>query len=73
MDPMGPPQSPLPHARLSLEPIGYARTALATKVDAPRQPQAAAGIRGRIELLPGRHFEHALEDLEGWSRVWVIY
>lgn len=60
-------------ARLCLEPIGHAYTGLATRVDAPRQPQAAAGIAGRIELLPGRNFEHALEDLEGWSRVWVIY
>lgn len=58
---------------LCLEPIGYARTSWATKVDAPRQPQAASGVPGRIELLPGRHFEHALEDLEGWSHVWVIY
>jgi tRNA-Thr(GGU) m(6)t(6)A37 methyltransferase TsaA len=60
-------------AQLCLDPIGHARTGLATKVDAPRQPQAAAGISGRIELLPGRNFEHALEDLQGWSRVWVIY
>ena len=60
-------------ARLVLEPIGYALTGLATKVDAPRQPRAARGIPGRIELLPGRHFEHALEDLEGWDYLWVIF
>lgn len=60
-------------ARLTLEPIGFARTALATKVDAPRQPRAARGMPGRIELLPGRHFEHALEDLEGWEYLWVIF
>lgn len=58
---------------LRLEPIGYARTGWATKVEAPRQPQVAAGAPGLIELLPGRHFEHALEDLNGWSRIWVIY
>lgn len=58
---------------LSLEPIGFARTALATKVDAPRQPRAAKGSAGRIELLPGRNFEHALEDLAGWEYLWVIF
>jgi tRNA-Thr(GGU) m(6)t(6)A37 methyltransferase TsaA len=60
-------------ARLSLEPIGYARTGLETKVDAPRQPRAAAHKVGRIELLPGRNYEHALEDLEGWEYLWVIF
>lgn len=59
--------------RLTLEPIGYARTGLATKVDAPRQPRAAADKAGRIELLPGRNYEHALEDLEGWEYLWVIF
>lgn len=68
----------MPHARsnrpaLAVEPIGFLRTGLATRVDAPRQPRAAEGLPGRIELLPGRHFEHALEDLGGWDRIWVIY
>ena len=67
------PLEPASAARLTLEPIGYARTDLATKVDAPRQPRAARGQPGRIELLPGRHFEHALEDLAGWEYVWVIF
>jgi tRNA-Thr(GGU) m(6)t(6)A37 methyltransferase TsaA len=58
---------------LTLEPIGYVRTAAATKVQAARQPQAAAGVAARIELLPGRHFEHALEDLAGWPLIWVIF
>ncbi|MCZ8131720.1 MAG: tRNA (N6-threonylcarbamoyladenosine(37)-N6)-methyltransferase TrmO [Steroidobacteraceae bacterium] len=65
-----PPAQPPP---LSLEPIGFARTGLATKVDAPRQPRAAAGRPGRIELLPGRNFEHALDDLDGWDYLWVIF
>lgn len=59
--------------RLVIEPIGYARTGLVTKVDAPRQPRAAAGNAGRIELLPGRDFEHALEDLDGWEYLWVVF
>jgi len=65
-------ESPDP-VQLTLTPIGYVRTAYADKVDAPRQPRAAAGVPGRIELLPARHFDHALEDLAGWEYVWVIF
>ena len=39
--------------QLTLEPIGYVRTAAATKVEAARQPRASGGAPGRIELLPG--------------------
>jgi tRNA-Thr(GGU) m(6)t(6)A37 methyltransferase TsaA len=58
---------------LCLEPIGYVRSALGSKVEAARQPGAARGTPGRIELLPGRHFEHALEDLAGWDLIWVLF
>jgi tRNA-Thr(GGU) m(6)t(6)A37 methyltransferase TsaA len=60
-------------SRLVLEPIGIVRTALATKVEAARQPRAAQGARARIELFPGRNFEHALEDLARWKLIWVIF
>jgi tRNA-Thr(GGU) m(6)t(6)A37 methyltransferase TsaA len=60
-------------ARLSLEPIGFVRSALHSKVEAARQPRAAQGVEGRIELLPGRHLEHALDDLAGWEYLWVIF
>jgi tRNA-Thr(GGU) m(6)t(6)A37 methyltransferase TsaA len=42
-------------------------------VEAARQPRAAVGTTARIELLPGRNFEHALEDLERWELIWVIF
>jgi tRNA-Thr(GGU) m(6)t(6)A37 methyltransferase TsaA len=58
---------------LTLEPIGFVRSALSTKVEAARQPRAAAGAPARIELLPGRNFEHALEDLARWELIWVIF
>jgi len=58
---------------LTLDPIGFLRSPLATKVEAARQPRAAAGVSARIELLPGRNFEHALEDLERWELIWVIF
>jgi tRNA-Thr(GGU) m(6)t(6)A37 methyltransferase TsaA len=58
---------------LTLTPIGFVRTALGTKVEAARQPRAGGGAAGRIELLPGHNFEHALLDLEGWEYLWVLY
>jgi tRNA (adenine37-N6)-methyltransferase len=68
----GPRRSDLP-PRLTLDPIGFLRSPLATKVQAARQPRAAAGTQARIELLPGRNFEHALEDLADWELIWVIF
>ncbi len=59
--------------RLTLEPIGYVRNELATKVEAGRQPLPAGGTPARIELVPGRNLEHALEDLERWELIWVIF
>jgi tRNA-Thr(GGU) m(6)t(6)A37 methyltransferase TsaA len=58
---------------LTLEPIGYVRSKLATKVEAARQPRASGGAEATIELVPGRHFEHALCDLAAWRYVWVLY
>lgn len=56
-----------------LEPIGFVRSPFRDRVSAPRQPAAAEGIAGTIELLSGRNYEHAIEDLEGWEYVWVIF
>src|SRR3569832_1383470 len=58
---------------LILDPIGYLRSPLAPKVEAARQPRAAAGSAAQIELLPGRNFEHALDDLDQWERIWVVF
>jgi tRNA (adenine37-N6)-methyltransferase len=58
---------------LTLDPIGHLRTAFAEKVEAPRQPAAATGMPGIIQLLSGRNLEHAIEDLAGWERIWVIF
>lgn len=42
-------------------------------MEAPRQPRAAAGVAGTVELLPNEHFEDALSDLEGWQYVWLLF
>lgn len=58
---------------LALKPIGFMRTGFATKVEAPRQPAASTDTPGVIELLPAHNLEHAIQDLAGWERIWVIF
>ena len=65
MDPMNP--------SLTVTPIGHLRTSWETRVEAPRQPAAAVDVPGVIELLPGMNLGHAIEDLAGWERIWVIF
>jgi tRNA-Thr(GGU) m(6)t(6)A37 methyltransferase TsaA len=60
-------------APVTFTPIGVVRTPFPDRVSTPRQPYAAAGVKGTIELFPGHDFEHALSDLEGWDRLWVIF
>ncbi len=62
-----------PASTLTLTPIGVLRCEQVDKVDAPRQPAAATQLHGIIELLPGCNYEHALEDLAGWERIWVLF
>jgi tRNA (adenine37-N6)-methyltransferase len=59
---------------LSLTPIGSIRTVYKDKSAAPRQPgMAAENTVGEITLLPHRNFEQALQDLDGFERIWVIF
>lgn len=60
-------------APVTFTPIGVVRTPFSDRVSAPRQAAAAVGVKGTIELESGRDFEHALEDLEGWDRLWVVF
>lgn len=62
-----------PLAPFTFTPIGVIRTPFIDRADAPRQAVAAEGVAGTIELSEGRDFEHALSDLEGWDRLWVIF
>lgn len=57
----------------TVRPIGFARTPFLEKVEAPRQAVAegGAGVEGRIEMLP--EHEHALDDLDGFDRIWVLF
>jgi tRNA (adenine37-N6)-methyltransferase len=58
---------------LVFEPIGVVRGPFTEKATAPRQAPAAADVEGTIELLPGRGLEHAIEDLETWERLWIVF
>jgi tRNA-Thr(GGU) m(6)t(6)A37 methyltransferase TsaA len=59
--------------RCAFEPIGCVRTPFVERVSAPRQAFLGGDVQGRLELTPGKNFEHALEDLEGWEYLWVLY
>ncbi|CAN5716778.1 hypothetical protein BH11ARM2_BH11ARM2_26690 [soil metagenome] len=59
-------------SELLLRPIGYVRAASRLKFDSPRQPDPESDEVNLIELLPGRRFELALEDLQGFDRIWLV-
>jgi tRNA-Thr(GGU) m(6)t(6)A37 methyltransferase TsaA len=58
---------------LIVRPIGFVRSPFTELAQAPRQPRAAEGVRGRIELVSGLGLEDAIEDLAGWDYLWVIF
>lgn len=60
-------------ASMVLHPIGFARTPFAEKAQAPRQAVAGAGegAEGTLEIFP--EHAHALDDLEGFDRIWILF
>lgn len=58
---------------MKVEPIGTFYGDAVYKYDAPRQGRLFAGHPGRIVLEPGKNFETALRDLDGFERLWVIF
>ena len=59
---------------LTLEPIGYLRTTANKRYEAPRQPGSSdVDLPGRVILNDGQNFEQALKDLDGFSKIWLIY
>lgn len=57
---------------LSLEPIGVFRAAALKKYELPRQPHSS-GQSGEVILAEGKNFEQALEGLESFDRVWLLF
>jgi len=58
---------------MEITPIGIFYGDANYKYDVPRQGRLFAGHPGRIELLPGKNYEMALRDIEGFERIWVIF
>ncbi len=58
---------------LTLQPIGFIRTEKQVKFDARHQPAEDRPERNFLELVPGRDYALALRDLEGFSRVWLVW
>lgn len=59
--------------RLEVTPIGFVRSPFTEKMQAPRQPNTPQAAAGSVELLPGRDFEHALEDLSTFRYIWLLF
>lgn len=58
---------------LTLRPIGFIRTCKQVKFQARHQPLEREPERNILELVPGKNFEQALQDLAGFSRVWLVW
>lgn len=57
---------------MNFEPIGIYHSAQRYRFETPRQ-SVFIHNSGVISLKPGRNFETALEDLEGFERIWLIF
>lgn len=55
-----------------VNPIGYFHSSAKSFYDLPRQPGLLENA-GTIELLKGHNFEQALEGLEGFDLIWVVF
>jgi tRNA-Thr(GGU) m(6)t(6)A37 methyltransferase TsaA len=61
-------------ASLTLRPIGFISTQQPLKFHARHQPAESDGEpRNVLELLPDCDYEHALRDLAGFDRIWLIW
>ena len=56
---------------LLVRPIGLLRSAFREKVDAPRQGAADGAGEATLSILP--EFTQALQDLDGFDRVWLVF
>ncbi len=58
---------------MHLEPIGTFHCAARYPYDAARQSAIAESSGGNIFLEKGHNYEQALQDLDGFSHIWLIY
>lgn len=58
---------------ISMNPIGFIRTVMRSKFEAPHQPSDPSAKPGIIELLPDCNYDAALHDLEGFEYIWLVW
>jgi tRNA-Thr(GGU) m(6)t(6)A37 methyltransferase TsaA len=68
-----PPDAALSNQILTLTPIGVVHSPYRERMQAPRQPRAALGIEGTIELFSASGIDHALEDIDSFRYIWVLF
>jgi tRNA (adenine37-N6)-methyltransferase len=54
-----------------VNPIGFIRSPFSNLEGMPIQPTGAAGVQGRVELLP--EYRAGLKDIEGFSHLILLY
>ena len=60
-----------PH--IHIEPIGFFHTYTKEKHRVPRQPDKNLGIHGYILLHKEHNYEQAIQDLDSFSHMWIIF
>lgn len=58
---------------MTIKPIGFLHSDKKERYEAPRQGIHAKDSVGVIKLNPYCNFEQAVQDLEGFERIWLIY
>ena len=61
------------NSEISFDPIGFIQSELKQRYETPRQGVLAKNSFAFIKLNPGKNFEQALKNLEGFDRIWIIY
>lgn len=67
------PRGPKKDSGVEVTPIGIFHCAEQYPYDAARQGTIAQDNAGRIVLSDGQHYEQALQDLAGFSHIWLVY
>lgn len=58
---------------LTIEPIGFFHSFSSALYDVPRQASLQSGNEGIIRLKSGCQFEQALEGLNGFDLIWILF
>jgi tRNA-Thr(GGU) m(6)t(6)A37 methyltransferase TsaA len=58
---------------ISLNPIGIFSAQEIEKYHVARQPDESRANNGRIELFPHMNYEQALQDLDSFQKIWIVF